>query len=478
MRSSFERCIQVAEEKGRIIVSEKLKAVRITSFEVSKVEGDWGVVTGRWHGLADEVKGVFNCFWQTWELRHVANGSRQKLQAWLDARQAASDAVKVPVHLIGKKKGQPDLNKYNTLKTKAVNKVGPCPVDPMPKELAAEINQAVKAAFPKMNSRCRTLVLNTLTKDLKKHKASKGRLPGHSAILLYHQSRPGARNSMPIPFDTQNAKFIPPKKLGGNYQLSLRLNREGDRVRSKPDILHLQCKGRKVSSQVAILKRIVGGEYKFCGSQLIYSSAKRKWFAQISYQMPVEVKPGLDPDVTAVLYARKDWPWTLITPMGRKMPSGRGRFIAGFRAGLLKQRWNRRAKYKIAGHSSKGHGRERAGAGVQWKLQQLWNNFTKSLNHHTTTEVVDWCVSHGIGKLIYVQPEGDFAESRFLHNTGKIANSPDSTGWTWFQLGTFLKYKCQEKGIELVIKKRSGGRFSKVVKPKREESKELVAELV
>ena len=436
-------------------------AIRATSFEVHAVDGDWCTVTDRWHVLAEQLKELVNCFFQTWELWHVQHSSRQKLQEWLDARQAAADAVEVPVWKSGKKRGQWNMNKYNTLKTRAVNAVGKCPVEAFSKELNRLIRRTCADAFPAVHSRVLTLKLNTLTKDFTKHKASKGRLPGHSAVLLYHQERPSATRPQPIPFDRQNVGFIPPEKRGGNYRLSMRLSRVGDRVVSPPDVVTLRCQGKGVRSQVAILKRIVSGEYEFCGSQLVYSRAKGKWFAQIAYRMPRPEKSKLDSTRTAILRPRKSWPWTFWAPgQRRSKPGGWGRYVAPVRKGVIMQRWQRRANYKQAGHANKGHGRTRAGAGPQWKLQQSWKNFAKRVNQSITTEVVERCVAAGAGRLIYVQPDDDFAETRFLGMAGKVPGRRDASGWPWFQVATFLKYKCQEKGIELVVEKRSRGSFS------------------
>ncbi len=407
---------------------DSLMAVRITSFEVAKVNGDWSETTRRWRDLSDLCKGVVNCFWETWLVWHVQHQSRQKLKAWLNKRQE-----------------------------EGVRAAGKCPVDPLPKALGSLVGKTCKEAFPGVHSRVRTLILNTLNRDLRKHKAANGSLPGHSAILLHHQSIPSSTRPHPIPFDRQNATIVPPEKPGGDFALRCRVTRiqptGGNRVGSIEDTVTLRCQGRRVQSQVAILKRIVSGEYSFRGSKLIYSAAKRKWFVQLAYRMPIEPKRGLDPKRVAVLSARRNHPWMLLLPDGkRKWIGGRGDYVVSIRKSLLMRRWGQQDNYRHAGHANKGHGRKRAQRDG-WRLRQAWKHFTDRCCHGWTKQVVDWCLAERCKRLVYLQPEGERAESRFLHNAGKVAGRDDSTGWPWFDIGTKLAYKCQQNGIELEVRK-------------------------
>jgi len=422
----------------------ELTAMRITSFEVANVDGDWGETTKRWHQLSDQCKGVANCFWETWLVWHVTEQSRKKMIQWLEKR-----------------------------KVKGIKAAGKCPVDVMPKPLNSRINAVCKECYSELHSRVRTLVINTINRDLFKHKAATGNLKMHTSILLHNQSVPSSTRAHPIPFDRQNCKLLWPEKGEENILLQLRIGRI-DRG-SKPGIgiqetLELRCKGQRVQSQVAILKRIMRGDYAFRGSSLVYSKAKRKWFAQIAFRMPIEPRTDLDAKKTAVLLARRGWPWTLLTPAGRKMPGGRGRYVAPVRRSLLLQRWDRQGNYRYAGSASKGHGRQRA-TRDQWQLQKRWRDFTKRAICGWVNIVAEWCIATGCGKLIYIQPHGSQGETRFLHNAGKVGNRRDSTGWPWFDVGTRLKYVCQKNGIELVILKPASVRNAGKKLPKKKAGK-------
>lgn len=406
-----------------------LTATRITSFEVKCVAGDWSETTKRWMAACQRNKEVANIVWETWSLWHHQNGSRQKLREWLEARQR--DGVKA---------------------------AGKCPVAALPAELSRAIYRAATEWAPELQTKELGLLLKTITKTMTSRKAVKGNLPGHSAILLLQEARPSFTRPFPLFFGPDNSDFLDPVD-GKNLRLDLRLTRvpgeRGGKSR-QPDVVTLRCTGQRVRSQLAILKRIVSGEYAFRGSQLVWSQAKRRWFVRLCYRMPVGVRPALDPERSAVLYPRLAWPISLLLPDRRRMPGGRGRYIAPVRRQLLMQRWNRRGNYRNAGQANKGHGRERAGAGPQWKLQQRWKDFCKRVNHGLAREVVEACELAECGRLVFYQPESDWGSSRFLTNAGKVEGRTDSTGWPWFQLRTFLAQKSEEKGIELVVIKRQG----------------------
>lgn len=408
---------------------ELTEAVRTAKFEVAKVAGEWKDVTKRWFVLSDQAKEVVNCIWQTWLVWHVQNGSADLLRTWLDARQ--TDGVKA---------------------------AGKCPVQPMPSELSKLIWATLAKQFPNINARSLTLLMNTTVRDLKTHKAAKGSLPGHTAILLCHQSIPSSTRSQPILFDSQpkspQCRLIGPDEPDGNWQLEIRLWRLPSDTKKSPsitDTIELRCKGRRVQSQVAILRRISDGSYKFCGSELCYDSGKRKWFAHLCYRMPTKPRTDLDYSRVATLIPHRDRPWNLILPGTRRRvwPGGRGDYVAGVRQRVFLQRRSRAREYRAANTNRKGHGRRRALA-WRWKLQATWNDFVKRVNHQVTTEVVRRLVAENVGTLAYFQPEGEFGESRFLSTAGKDECWNDATTWQWFQAKTMLSYKCQAVGIRLL----------------------------
>lgn len=291
--------------------NDKLTKTRIASFEITKVDGDWKNVTGRWHKTADACRGVANLFWQSWVAWHFANDSQAELKEWLNAREAVG-----------------------------IKAAGKCPVDAYPAVLSKQTYAAASARFPELAKGEIVLILNRLSQALKSRKAAKGNLPGWSAILLHHESHPSFVRSFPILFDKGNTSTTiePPDKFGENWHVSLRVSRreENGKGTTYHDRMELWCKGRKVASQVAILQRIASGEYKFMGSQMVYSRGKRKWFLKLCYEMPLTRPPELDVDRLAVLRARDDRPWELLLPDGSiRSPGGHGRYIGPVRRQLL-----------------------------------------------------------------------------------------------------------------------------------------------
>lgn len=408
--------------------NDRLTLTSVTSFEVKAVGGDWTDTTNRWHEVSRQCQGVANLFWEAWVAWHYSHDSYRKMKDWLEKRANGSKAK--------------------------------CPVDTMPKELAREIYRRATERYPGLSANLVSLVLQRVQKTMTARKAAKGSLPGATAILLNQESHPSYTRPFPILFDRANTMtaFEDPAERGGNWHLRMRFWRtqiDGKSVRVE-DRMELWCKGKKVQSQVRILERIASAEYKFCGSQLIYSRGKRKWFAKLCYEMPRPEKLPLDAGKVAVLSAGADCPLVLEMPDGdTKRPMGAGHHVIPVRRKLLKQRWNRRANYRNAGSASKGHGRERAGAGPQWKLQQRWKDFVKHNNRIAARAVIDWCVAAGVGAVEYWQPDGEFGATRFLHNAGKVDGRNDSTGWDWFQLRTFLEQAAAKVGIEVRVEKQS-----------------------
>jgi len=417
--------------------NDRLSLTQMTSFEVKAVTGDWSEVTGRWHELSRDCRDLANFFWQRWLVHHFQNNSAFLLKAWLADRQE-----------------------------KGVKAAGKCPVDCLDNKLSNAIYHESSQRFPRLNKRLQVLLLNRLTKTLKSRKAASGSLPGWSAILLSNEGVPTFTKPYPILFDKDNGPskypFVPPEERGGNWKLRLRVWRDesADGKGSSPvDEIELWCKGKKVRSQVAILEKIATGEYTFQGSQLIYSKSNRKWFVRLCYSRPVEVKPELDAGKTAVLAAGASYPFEMALPDGATLrPLGGGHFIGPVRKNITIQRLNRRQSYRYAGKNAKGHGRNRALGEGWWRLQQRDRDFTKHVNRLVARCVVDACIARGIGRVEYVQPEGDGKSGCFLETAGSVGDRKDAVGWPWFELGTYLNQAAQKVGIEVQVRKDTGER--------------------
>lgn len=122
---------------------------------------------------------------------------------------------------------------------------------------------------------------------------------------------------------------------------------------------------------------------------------------------------------------------------------------------VMAQRASRQNNYRNAGSANKGHGLNRAMEPV-FRLSRRWKDFVKTFNHTSTNKVIQICLEHGIGTVVYRQPESDYGDSLFLATAGKQRWVKDSSGWDWFQVGSMLKYKGEGHGIGVEVVKDNG----------------------
>jgi|TARA_Y100000034_G_C6852111_1_gene386668 hypothetical protein len=405
--------------------------VKNMRYEIVGWQGDPKAARSRWFSIADQCREIVNVIWQQWECYHVERGNDVKVQEFAES-----------------------LRKF---RRKELDKKPKLDVQCMPSELAKVIRAKLTRRFPTTHSRVRELLLN-ITQQRMTGKDVEGKWNIWVAVLLNRQGRPNATHDQPIPFDRQNCRpFSIIEGKYTNYRLDIKLTRLPSDKKASPsleDSVQLKARG---SGQV-IMGRVVSGEYKFCGSSIVYHKGKRKWFALIAYNdNPAElaVESSVDPKKVATLHPPRNAPWALWIGSRWHWFGGRGEYVASARRRLLTQRWSRQANYRHAGSANKGHGRDRAMAGVE-KLSDRWKDFCKTANHTLTRQVVDYCVQRGIGHLIYLQPVASQRDTRFLANAGKVHGRHDSTGWDWAQVATLLAYKCQEVGIHLEVRKCDG----------------------
>jgi transposase len=393
---------------------EKADSVRIVRLEIASVDGDWKEVTKRWHTLQDEMKEISNLMWQTWLVWHAQNHSSDKLREWLNQR--AENGVKA---------------------------AGKCPVKPMPNELSKIIYDAVRGNYASVSTRSHVLMQNKINQGIGSRKAAKGSLPGWSAILLCHESMPSFTKPVPIPFDKRNAKLIETED-GCYIEFRLTLIEKG---KSRIETAKLWTGGKSVRSQVDVFRKIIAGEFEYCGSSLTFDRGRKKWFAMVAYKRPVHRIPNLDPAKTAYLVPGRDVPFKLYLP-GKKRPvwlQHRGHHITAIRQRIFSERRDRSANYRNA-TTRKGKGREHS---QTWRdvWSRKWQKFVKRVNHAVSADVVRHCRENGVGNVVYCKPGGVVVDHRCITHLG--ATGRDQSSWEFFQLKTMLEYKCQDAGIQL-----------------------------
>ena len=398
-------------------------------YEIVGWQGDSRQARARWRVIADNCREIVNVIWQQWEAWHVSKGSDIAAQAWLA-----------------------DLRAWHELDKKTRGDKPKLSVKPTPPELLKHIRQVLNRRFPGVHSRVKDLLLQLTVKRMG-GKDVEGKYNIWLAVLLNRQGRPNSTHEQPIPFDSANSK--PLKRCGekwDNFALQINLTRLPSDKKASPSIEDsVELKARK--SGVVILERIVSGQYKFCGSSIVYHSGKRKWFALVAYNDNQDADgSALDDAKTATLHPLRDSPWALWVGGRWHWFGGRGLYIAQARKQLLTGRWFRQEGYRHAGSSNKGHGTQRALQGIT-RLSGGWKNFTKTANHTLTRQIVDYCVANRIGRLVYLQPMGDKRNTRFLATAGKVDGREDSTNWDWAQVATMLAYKCKMAGIHFDLRK-------------------------
>ena len=404
--------------------------VKTMRYEIVGWQGDPKEARLRWRTIADQCREIVNVIWQQWEVWHVAQGNDIKVQQF---------ATELREYRQKERESRPKLE-----------------VQCMPAVLNKLIRKKITERFPGVHSRVRELLLN-ITAQRMTGKDVEGKWNIWVAVLLNRQGRPNSTHDQPIPFDRANTK--PLSLVEGkytNYQLKINLTRLPSDKKASPSIEdHVQLKAR--GSGAVIMRRIVGGEYKFCGSSIVYHQGKHKWFALVAYNDHVENVENSELDHTkkAVLHPTRKEPWALWIGSRWQWFGGRGNYVAAARHRLLTQRWSRQETYRHAGSANKGHGRLRALAPID-KLSNRWKDFCKTANHTLTSQVIDYCIDQKVGHLVYLQPCGDKRDTRFLARAGKVEGRTDSTGWDWSQVATMLAYKCKEKGIHLEVRKCDG----------------------
>lgn len=375
-----------------------------------------------WRKLATDCQRMTNRLWQIWLCHHANNGSAGKLRAHLDA--------------LGKWKETKQGDKPQS----------PCKPTEFPLDKSSDSRsfyRILSEEFPGVHVRTRGLLTSAWQSLLYKRKAASGSLPGWISILFANESIPSSTRPQPIPFDHRNAKLI---HNADGYFVELRIERLADSGGSVVESCQLMVNKRKCASVRAIMDRILAGEYKWKGSDLICD--RGKWYASIAYEMPVKTRVGVDPSKVLYIRAGKKTPWRVSIGTGGSWRfGGNGVHVEHARRGIIRERNSRKEHYRWAGSNQKGHGRGRANA-VWTKLSSRWRDFTKRYNSEVSRQLINLAVSRGCGRIVYLPPNDRARNSRHLSSVGNDNRSAMS--WDYFQFGTMLAAKCETEGIEYV----------------------------
>lgn len=403
--------------------------------------------------IGDKLKVAVNLIWRVWMQWHWEAQSEVQLRAW----RAEFTAWKQNG---GAKADKPA-----------------CPVKPLPPDCTKRIYDCLHGRFPELHGRLLELKRNTTQKRIRELPARSGRFPGWLRVLC-NEDRPAfSSDAQPIPFDSKASRLIAPELKTDPWLLEIRLDRPLDGSRSTPHRFRLRTFGRRCASERSKLEKIAAGEYRFCGSQLVYRSETREWFAHVSYQQP-KVKPEpLDPGRVVVLKpGRKRIALARFGGFTRWLGGRHGRHVAHVRNHLLVQLWSRKSGYRMAGSARKGHGRNKGFRFWLRKMRRRWRDFVKTQNEAIAWDVVRFCQRHGAGRVVYLQPTGDARLTRFLATAGNPRRGRAAYSWDWYQLGKIAGRKCHENGIAFETRKREERGFSTADPPEPKPAPALTAD--
>jgi IS605 OrfB family transposase len=429
--------------------------IKATKIEIWKFADGDKERRERWKELSTQVQRMTNRMWQIWLCWHCQNNSADKIRCYLDELQEWRNADK-------KSRGaKPKLD-----------------VNAIPDELNSSkydgsFYRITAAEFPELHTRTRVLLEKKWKDTLKTRKSAKGSLSGWMAILLANESIPSFTRPMPIPFDKKNSPCDASLRYDDEakkFFLDVRVERlHRDGGKSVTESCELVLNRRKTRSQQAIVKRIIDGEYTFKGSSLVFD--RGKWFVSVSYEMPTKKDVTVNPSKVLYLIPGKKSPWIIKIGNDKWRAFGRGQHVVRMRNTIQNERMTRQEHSRWAGSNAKGHGANRAKSA--WtKLSSRWKNFVKNYNHEVTRRVVDRCRQDGIGKVVFCQPRDAKRDLMYLASEGRHPKSRMT--WDWFQVGTMLKYKAEQYGIEVettpgvrVVRKNNRSQCKANIKRKR-----------
>lgn len=424
-----------------------MSVVRTWRFEIVAIRGDKQDVLDRWKESAHSVSEMCNFIYMHWQQWHFRGGTISKLlERSEQCRQIIRD-----------NRGLDESERDPLPKSESI--------EYWPKEFSSFIDKELKKRFPRVPSRVKTLVSNSIRKKLRGSSTKNAKLKKWFAILTHQEQLPTAKRDQPIPFDTlictKGTPFTPvPGKQ--NFAMSLGLYAEPAKqgMKNAKNVYDsFEIKARKGS--YAVIKKICDGEYEFMGSSVQWDENNGKWFVHVCFSRPPKFSDELNPEKVAVIRADRDRPFVL--DLGdRQIP------IGGDGKVVETQRYRSRINIVSRGHlynyaptpSRKGHGRKRA-IKAQFGFGQRFQRFANHYNREQARRVAVILRENGYGTLVVeLPPKGDRSDL-FLCKAGNIDNNPERSGWTFDdfvrrlnEYGADFKFSVKEREVRVDNKAR------------------------
>lgn len=315
------------------------------------------------------------------------------------------------------------------------------------KSLDGKLGYELKKVYTKFNpSGLETIIKKTFSEWKTSEKRFK---KGEARIISYKKSDSPifVRNNQIKLVKNEGVKSVQVRLLSSDYAKELEKGFEL-KVGSEKKVVQYEkkkegqwldfeliVKGGHLSS---VFDKVLEGEYIVGTSQFIYSERKKKWFFNLTYsfvpekkQLNKDIVMGIDLGVNnpaTIAVSNDDWYYQFV---------GDGEFLKNFRNQVEARKRRIQRSRKWAGEGSVGHGTTARIKPLE-TLRSTIANFKKTENHKYSRYIVDEAVRLNVGVIQMEDLTGIHENDTFLKD------------WTYYDLQQKIKYKAEEKGIEVV----------------------------
>jgi IS605 OrfB family transposase len=197
----------------------------------------------------------------------------------------------------------------------------------------------------------------------------------------------------------------------------------------------------------SVLNRIISGEYKQ-GSMQITEDKKGKWYFIISYSFEASKQTfdqnrilGIDLGITKVatmqIFDKTIEEWDRLSWKECMMD---GRELIHYRQKIEARKKQLQIASKWCGEGRVGHGTKTRMKPLD-KIGSVVSNFKDTYNHKISRYIIDFAIKHNCG-IIQMEDLSGFSEQQ----TESLLKN-----WSYFDLQTKIKYKAEEKGVEVIF---------------------------
>lgn len=315
------------------------------------------------------------------------------------------------------------------------------------KTITGKIYTETKKIYKKINNSSLDMVIQKVKSEWKVNQ-NKFRC-GEAKIISYNNSNTPfytSKNQIKL-IKESNERIIKVRLLSKEYAKELEQGFELKVGKDKKIAYQKKREGQWIDFEVivkgghlaSVFDRAMDGEYKIGTSQFLYNERKKKWFFNLTYSFvpqKVEVDKnivmGIDLGITnpaTIAVSNDDWYYQFV---------GDGDFLSSFKRQVEARKRRLQRSRKWAGEGSVGHGTKTRIKPLE-TLRETISNFKKTENHKYSKYIVDEAVRLGVGVIQMEDLSGISEFNTFLKD------------WTFYDLQQKIKYKAEEKGIEVVM---------------------------